>query len=96
MTYGYIRVSTDKQTVENQRFEITDFCRRNNLKIDSWIEETIIHACETLSGKYFDSSELKRYEFALLSFDGRTISFSKNVKEVLASEKKMHASGLKI
>ena len=41
MTYGYIRVSTDKQTVENQRFEITDFCKRNNLKVDSWIEETI-------------------------------------------------------
>ena len=24
MTYGYIRVSSDKQTVENQRFEIKD------------------------------------------------------------------------
>jgi len=41
MTYGYIRVSTDKQTVENQRFEIQEFCKRNKLKIDSWIEETI-------------------------------------------------------
>jgi len=41
MTYGYIRVSTDKQTVENQRFEITRFCQKNNLQIDSWIEETI-------------------------------------------------------
>ena len=26
MTYGYIRVSSDKQTVENQRFEINNFC----------------------------------------------------------------------
>ena len=25
MVYGYIRVSTDKQTVENQRFEIERF-----------------------------------------------------------------------
>lgn len=41
MIYGYIRVSTDKQTVENQRFEIEKFCKRNNLKIDFWIEETI-------------------------------------------------------
>jgi DNA invertase Pin-like site-specific DNA recombinase len=41
MTYGYIRVSTDKQNVENQRFEITQFCSKNNLKIDEWIEETI-------------------------------------------------------
>lgn len=41
MTYGYIRVSSDKQTVENQRFEINKFCERENLKIDGWIEETI-------------------------------------------------------
>lgn len=41
MVYGYIRVSTDKQTVENQRFEITNFCDREGLSIDGWIEETI-------------------------------------------------------
>ena len=41
MIYGYIRVSSDKQTVENQRFEINNLCNRNNLKIDGWIEETI-------------------------------------------------------
>ena len=41
MIYGYIRVSCDKQTVENQRFEIKNFCCRENLKIDGWIEETI-------------------------------------------------------
>lgn len=41
MIYGYIRVSSDKQTVENQRFEINKFCKKNNLIIDGWIEETI-------------------------------------------------------
>ena len=41
MIYGYIRVSSDKQTVENQRFEINNFCRKNNFVIDGWIEETI-------------------------------------------------------
>lgn len=41
MIYGYIRVSTDKQNVANQRFEINRFCSTNNLKIDQWIEETI-------------------------------------------------------
>ena len=40
MVYGYVRVSTDKQTVENQRYEIIRFCRKNDIKIDSWIEET--------------------------------------------------------
>lgn len=41
MNYGYIRVSTDKQTVENQRSEILKFAASNNLIINGWIEETI-------------------------------------------------------
>ena len=41
MIYGYIRVSSDKQTVENQRFEINKFCEREKITIDGWIEETI-------------------------------------------------------
>jgi len=41
MIYGYLRVSTDRQTVENQRFEMLRFCKREKIKIDKWIEETI-------------------------------------------------------
>ena len=41
MIYGYIRVSTDKQTVENQRYEINQFCERQEIIVDRWIEETI-------------------------------------------------------
>lgn len=41
MIYGYIRVSTDKQTVENQRFEIERFIKKSGVRVDSWIEETI-------------------------------------------------------
>ena len=41
MIYGYIRVSTDKQTVENQRFEIIKYAEKNKLQIDKWIEETV-------------------------------------------------------
>ena len=41
MIYGYIRVSTDKQTVENQRYEINRFMKRTGKKVDKWIEETI-------------------------------------------------------
>ncbi|HEX3627219.1 MAG TPA: master DNA invertase Mpi family serine-type recombinase [Verrucomicrobiae bacterium] len=40
MNYGYIRVSTDKQTVENQRYEINRFCEREKVTIHQWIEET--------------------------------------------------------
>jgi DNA invertase Pin-like site-specific DNA recombinase len=41
MIYGYIRVSTDKQTVENQRYEVNQFCQKSILVVDKWIEETI-------------------------------------------------------
>ena len=41
MRYGYIRVSSDKQTVENQRFEINQFCLREGIEIDGWIDETV-------------------------------------------------------
>ena len=41
MIYGYVRVSTDKQTLENQEFEINNFCEKEQIKIDKWITETI-------------------------------------------------------
>jgi len=41
MLYGYIRVSTDRQTVENQRYELNKFCEKNGMVVDRWIEETI-------------------------------------------------------
>lgn len=41
MVYGYIRVSSDKQTVENQRFEIMRYCADNGMAVDAWIDETI-------------------------------------------------------
>ena len=34
MVYGYVRVSTDKQTTENQRFEIEKFTKSRNIRID--------------------------------------------------------------
>src|SRR6266567_7600042 len=41
MNYAYIRVSTDKQTTENQRFEILKFADEKKLAVDQWLEETI-------------------------------------------------------
>ena len=41
MIYGYIRVSTDKQTTKNQKFEIEQFCKREKMKVNRWVMETI-------------------------------------------------------
>ena len=39
--YGYIRVSSEKQTVQHQHYEIEQYAQQNGIKIDKWIEETI-------------------------------------------------------
>lgn len=41
MVYAYIRVSTDKQSVENQRFEIERFIKSRDLHVDEWVYEKI-------------------------------------------------------
>lgn len=41
MIYGYIRVSTDKQTVENQRFEIQQFAKQHKMEVEQWTAEVV-------------------------------------------------------
>ena len=41
MLYGYIRVSTDKQTVANQRMAIRAYCRQRRLHNIEFVAETI-------------------------------------------------------
>jgi DNA invertase Pin-like site-specific DNA recombinase len=41
MIYGYCRVSTDRQTLENQRYEIGQFARRSGVRVDRWVSETV-------------------------------------------------------
>ena len=38
---GYIRVSSVKQTLEHQKYEITQFVKQHNYEIDYWVMETI-------------------------------------------------------
>ena len=41
MIYGYIRVSTNKQSYDAMEREISEYAKTNNIIIDEWIEETI-------------------------------------------------------
>lgn len=41
MIYGYVRVSTDKQTTENQTWEIRQFCQNEGKRVDLWVKETV-------------------------------------------------------
>lgn len=38
---GYIRVSSNKQTCEHQKYELEQFAKQNNIQISKWVEETI-------------------------------------------------------
>ena len=69
MVYGYIRVSSDKQNVEVQRFEIISFCKKNSLSVDGWIQETVSGEWKnykyvvTLKYKEFSSSVVRNVSF---------------------------------
>ena len=41
MHYAYIRVSTDRQSIENQQFEILKFANQKTIHIHQWVKETI-------------------------------------------------------
>ena len=38
---GYIRVSSTKQTLEHQKYEIEQFTKQNKISVDKWVMETI-------------------------------------------------------
>ena len=38
---GYIRVSSNKQTVQHQHYEIEQFAKKNHITVDRWVMETI-------------------------------------------------------
>lgn len=82
MIYAYIRVSTDKQTVENQRFEILKYADSKKLSIDHWVEEKISsrHKLEKrLLGETLD--KLKNEDLLIVSELSR---LGRNLMEVMS------------
>jgi len=65
---GYIRVSSNKQTLEHQRFEINHFAQNEHLKIDMWVKEKRYKKI-VVSDDFFDLRETM-----LLYFGGHDIT----------------------
>ena len=59
---GYIRVSTDKQTCEHQKYEIKQFAKAQKVKITYWVEETI----SSRAGDILISCEISRLGRSML------------------------------
>lgn len=41
MIYGYLRVSTERQSTEVQKYEIEKYCKQAGIMIDIWVDEKI-------------------------------------------------------
>ena len=80
MIYGYIRVSTDKQTTENQRFEILEFAKKQEIAVDKWIEETI--SCKKSLKKrvrsFIKTFKIRRYSYCFRIIKTWKKSFTNN------------------
>ncbi len=63
---------------KNNSASIEEITQRAEKYLSFVNKDSIVHACNTLSGEYFDSSEKKRYEKAIFNFDGKAISFNQN------------------
>jgi DNA invertase Pin-like site-specific DNA recombinase len=37
-TWGYVRVSTDEQSIENQKLVILEYANKNKMTVDKWVE----------------------------------------------------------
>ena len=72
-----------KKIESSQGATIEELCLNTQKYLSTVHKENLIHACQTLSGKYFDSSELKNYSKCLLNFDGEKIDFNPDVKTLL-------------
>lgn len=82
MIYAYIRVSTNKQTIENQRFEILKYADAKKLSIDHWVEETVSSRrklTDRLLGKTLE--ELKTEDVLIVSELSR---LGRNLMEVMS------------
>jgi len=94
MVYGYIRVSTDRQSVDNQRFEIERFCTKNSLTIDhmSILHHFMINGVKiwTIKDNYRlgDNIQAKILAFAFgLSAEIERDLISQRTKEALARKR---------
>ena len=46
MVYAYIRVSTELQTFDGQKFEIERWCKKRGFEVERWVEETVSGTCK--------------------------------------------------
>lgn len=69
MLYGYLRVSTQKQTLENQKFEILEYCKNNNLSTKIFFMEDVKSGTVTYKDRTLGKllKKLKKEDILIIS-----------------------------
>lgn len=91
MNYAYIRVSTGKQTVKNQKMEIRKYCKEKKLHNIQFIEETISGTKDFKKRKLGKLIENMNSEDTLVITEisrlGRSLMMIFNILDVLMKKK---------
>jgi len=82
MIYGYVRVSCDKQTTENQIFEINNFSQKNKIVINCWITETISGTSDIKKRKL--GKLLKKMKKGDILISSELSRFGRNILQVMS------------
>ncbi len=81
MNFAYIRISTDKVTIDNQRRDIIKLATEKKIEIDEWVEESISRT------EKIDDRELGKLQNRLNSKDTIVISelsrIGQNLTEIM-------------
>ena len=94
MIIGYLRVSTEKQHLENQQDEISRYAKENGMKVDRWVEE-IVSGKKIYSGRKLGRtiSRMKKGDTLIVSEVSR---LSRNLTDIMTIMGKCLEKGINI
>ena len=91
MIYGYVRVSTQEQSVDSQKNTISRYCIEQKIMVDEWIElemssrkSTALRRIDELLGKLQPNDTVIASELSRL---GRSIKETLNTIEIIVKDK---------
>jgi len=91
---GYIRISTDKQNLENQKHKILEYAHTNNIKIDKFVEIEISSTKSSKSRLIDDLFETMESGDTLITTELSRLG--RNMLQILSLVEKFNAANIKL
>ena len=93
-TIGYIRISTDKQNLENQKHKILEYAHNNNIKIDKFVEIEISSTKSSKSRLIDDLFETMESGDTLITTELSRLG--RNMLQILSLVEKFNNANIKL